>query len=86
MMKLNEDFDEEWDEHKRRLLQFIVEYAENPLTKNHVIYNALNTGTFNNLIEYFEELEEYENCSLLLNVSKALRRNQYTEGEFFLFK
>ncbi len=85
MNKRNEDFDEEWDEHKRRLLQFIKDFAEDPLTKDHVIYNALNTGIFNNLIEYFEELEEYENCSILLKISGALKQNQYNTGEFFLF-
>ena len=97
MMKLNEDFDEQWDkewvkewdrdEHKRRrLLRFIIDYAEEPITKSHIIYKLFKTGIFNNLIEYFEELEEYENCSILMKISQALRRYQYTEGEFFLFK
>jgi hypothetical protein len=90
MINFNEDFDAELDaeldEINRRLLHSILDYADHTLTNNHPIYKAFNTGIFNNLIEYFEELEEYENCSILMKIQKVLKLNQYNTDEFLFIK
>jgi hypothetical protein len=71
-LELEKILDKQIDIESRKLFDYINKNGSKAFTEGNPLYQYRETDLINRLINYFEANEEYEKCSVLVNVKKSL--------------
>lgn len=64
--------DRQIDVESRKLFDYIKENGSKAFLEGNPLYRYKNTDLIDRLIKYFESNEEYEKCSVLVNVKNSM--------------
>lgn len=71
-IELEKIIDKQIDVESRKLFDYINENGPKSFSEGNPLYRYRETDLINRLILYFEANEEYEKCSVLVNVKNSL--------------